>query len=128
MTGDRDVIVVNEQLDVQLLSNSQTSGFRVIAFHLRSIGAQHEDNLPWIRNGYTIDEWPHMPKAARGEFDSRSKSAFGMSRQMGQVFAVVIELFDWKIAFQSCHEILSRYAMTSFVEEDRQYRRLSARF
>ncbi len=37
MTGNRDIVVVKQQLHVQVLGDSETSGFRVVALLLRTV-------------------------------------------------------------------------------------------
>ena len=118
MTGNRDVVVVNQQFDVQILSNRQAGGFRVIAFHLRSVGSQHEDNLARIRDRHSVYEGPHVSQAARGKLDSGSKAALRMSRKMRQVFTIVIQFLNRQFTFECGHQVLCRDAVTSFIEKD----------
>ena len=121
MTGNGHVVVVNQQLDVQLLSHGQSRRFGVVAFHLRTVGSKHEDNLLRIRDGHSVNEGPHMPQATGRELYARRESSFRMSGKVRKIFAIVIKLFNRKIAFQRCHQVLCGYSVTSFVEKDRQH-------
>ncbi len=37
MAGDRNVIIIDEEFDIQILSNGKSGRFGVVSFHLRSI-------------------------------------------------------------------------------------------
>ena len=120
MTGDRHVIVVDQQLHVQVLSHRKSGGFGIVAFHLRTVRTQHKNNFAWIGNRDAVDEGPHVSESTRRKLYARSKTAFRMSRKMRQVFAVVVELFYGQLAFERGHQILSRHAVASLIKEDRQ--------
>ena len=120
MTGDGDIVVVNQQLDIQILSNGQSSGFCVVAFHLRSVRSQHEHDFVRVGDRHTVDVWPHVTESTRAELNTGREAFFGVSRQMRQIFAVVEQSFDIHIAFQHCHQVLSGNAVASFVKEDGQ--------
>jgi hypothetical protein len=118
MTGDGDIIIIDEELDVQALSDSQTSSLSIISFLLRTIGSQTEDSLVRVSHGDTVDHGPHVSQASRRELDTRGHAKFGVPGEVGVGLSVMEELLGRKRSFQSGKNVLSGDTMTGFVEED----------
>ena len=55
VASDRDVIVVDEELDVQVLSDGNASSFSVVALLLRTIRTKAEHGLIAVGDGDTVD-------------------------------------------------------------------------
>ena len=62
MAGDGDVVVVDEDLDVELLADGEPRGLGIVAFHLRSVGAEQDDRLAWVGHGDAVAEGPQVPE------------------------------------------------------------------
>jgi hypothetical protein len=58
MAGNGHVIVIDHHLDIEVLAQHQTSGLRVVPFHLAAIGAKQNDGLSRICEGDSITESP----------------------------------------------------------------------
>ena len=68
VTGDGNVIVVDEEFYVKILSDCEPSGLCVVTLLLRSIGTQTEDDLVTVSQSDTVDHRPHVSKASGREF------------------------------------------------------------
>jgi hypothetical protein len=112
MASNRDVIVVNQELDVQTLSNSETSSLCIVALLLRTIGAKTKDDFVPVGEGDTVHMWPHVPETTRRELDTWSEAEFRVARKLGICFAVVQKMFWRKVVFQSREEVLRRDTVT----------------
>ena len=58
MTSNGYVVIVDKELYVEALRDSETSSFCVVSFLLRTIRTQTEDGLVLVRYGDTVDERP----------------------------------------------------------------------
>lgn len=108
VASDSDVIVVDQELDVQVLSNGETSSFCVVTLLLGTIGSETKDNLVSVRECDTVHVWPHVPETARREFDTGCEAKFGVAGEVGVGCAVVQKFFLRDGALESGEEILSR--------------------
>lgn len=112
MAGDRHIVVINDQLDVQALCDSKPRGLSIVSFLLRAIGAEHEHGFISVCQGDTVDPWPNMSETARGELDSRCETKLGVTRELGVGFTVVEEVLRGEMAFDGGEEILRRDTVT----------------
>lgn len=76
MTRNSDVIIINQELDVQALSNSETSSLRVVTLLLRTIRTKTEDDFVSVGEGDTVDMWPHVTETTRRELDTGCQAKF----------------------------------------------------
>lgn len=53
MTRNRHIVIVNQQLNVQVLCNSESGSFGVVAFLLGAVGAEEEDVGAGVGHRYT---------------------------------------------------------------------------
>lgn len=90
VTGNGDVIVVDEDFDVEVLSDCQPGSLSVVTLLLRSIGTQAEDDLVTVGKGDAVDQGPHVSKTSGGEFNSRGQTQLGVTRKLG-VGSTVVE-------------------------------------
>jgi len=79
MTGDGDIVVVDEELDVQLLRDGISGGFGIGAFLLRAVTAEQNHHSVRMSGRYPVDMTPQMPEPAGTEKDSGCIVPFGMS-------------------------------------------------
>lgn len=63
--SDGDVIVVDDDLYVQLLGNSEAGSLGVVALLLRAIGAEAKDYFVSVCHGDAVHHCPHVAEAAR---------------------------------------------------------------
>ena len=111
VSGDGDVIVIDDDLYVQVLCSGQSSRLGVVTFLLRAIGAKTVDGLVAIGKRDTIDQGPQMPETAGREFDARGESELRVTGKFRVGRAILQEVFCGEVALQRCEEILCRDAM-----------------
>lgn len=58
VTGNGDVIVIDQQFDIQLLSDGESSCFSIIPLLLRAVRAQAKDGLVSVGERNTVDKGP----------------------------------------------------------------------
>jgi len=92
MTGNGNVVVVDEEFYVEILSDCKPSGLCVVTFLLRSIGTQAKDDLVTIGQSDTVNHGPHVPKTPGREFDSGGQTQLGVTGKLGVGGAVVEEV------------------------------------
>jgi len=63
MPGDGDIVVIDDDLYVQILCNSQASRLGVVAFLLRSIRAKAKDRFVAIGKRDAIDHGPQVSES-----------------------------------------------------------------
>ena len=114
---DRDIVVIDEHLDVELLADREARGLGVVAFHLAAVGAQQHDRFAGVRHGDAIAECPEVAEAAGGEFDAGRQSFFRMAGQAAVELAVVQQPFRRHRAVQHAQQILRRDAMARLIVE-----------
>lgn len=112
VTSNGDVIIVDEDFDVEVLSNCQPSGLCIVALLLRSVGTQAEDDLVTVSQGNTVDHRPHVSKASRGEFNSGSQTQLRVTRKLRVGSAVVEEVFGRDSSFEGSQQVLGSNTMT----------------
>lgn len=93
VTGNGDVIVVDEEFDVEVLSDCQSSSLRVVALLLRSIRTQTEDGLVTVGQGDAINHGPHVSKAAGGELDPGSQTQLWVTGKLRVGSTIVQKVF-----------------------------------
>ncbi len=74
VSGDGDIVIINNQFNVKLLGDSQTSGFSIISFLLRTIGTQTEKGFIGVSHGYAVDVRPHMTETTGAKFYAGGES------------------------------------------------------
>ena len=116
---DRDIVVVDEDLHIQLLGDRQARRFGVVAFHLGAVGAEHDDRLVRVRHGDAIAKCPEVAEAAGSEFDAGRQTLFRVAGQATVELAIVQQLFRRHRAVQDAQQILRRDAVARFIVEDR---------
>ena len=89
VTGNGNVIVVDEEFDVEVLSDCKPSSFCVVTLLLRSIRTQAEDGLVTVGQSDAIDHGPHVSKTSGGEFDPGSQTQLGVTGKFRVGSAVV---------------------------------------
>ena len=89
VTGDGNVVVVDDEFDVEVLSDCQPSGLCVVTLLLRSVGTQAEDDFVTVGQGNTVNHGPHVSKTSGGEFDPGSQTQLGVTGKLGISSAVV---------------------------------------
>jgi len=112
VTGDGDVVVVNEDFDIEILSDREPSGFRVVTLLLRSVRTQAEDDLVTVGQGDAVNHRPHVSKTARGEFDSGSQTQLGVTGKLGIGGAVVEKVCGGNGTLEGGEQVLGSNAMT----------------
>jgi len=78
MTGNGDVVVVDEQLDPEIAGHGIAGGLGVVAFHLRTVAAEHHQDLRRVGLGDPVDVAPQVPQPAGGEEDAAGVIALRM--------------------------------------------------
>ena len=106
VTSDGNVIVVNEEFDVEVLSNRQPSSLCVVTLLLRSIRAQAEDDFVAVGQGDTINHGPHVSKTSGGEFDSGGQTQLGVTGKLGVGSTVVEKVFGGNSSLEGREEVL----------------------
>ena len=81
VAGDRDVVVVDQHLDVQLLDRRQPRGLGVVAFHLRAVGAEQDDRLARVGHRDAVAERPHVTEPAGRKLDAGREQFLRMAGQ-----------------------------------------------
>ena len=99
VASNGDVIVVNQELNVQALSNGKASSLCIVTLLLRTIGTETKDDFIPVGKGDTINMGPHVTKTTRRELDARSEAKFGVTGELGVCFTVVQKLFRRNVAF-----------------------------
>jgi hypothetical protein len=122
MARNSDVIVVDQELDVQVLSNGETSSFCIVTLLLGTIGSEAKDNLVSVRECDTVHVWPHVPETARRELDTGCEAKFGVAGEVGVSCTVVQKFFLRDGALESREEILSRDTMACQSRRSDSYR------
>jgi hypothetical protein len=74
MPGDGDIVIVNNDLYVEMLSDGKAGGFSIVAFLLGAIRPQTEHRFARVTQGHTIDIRPHMTKSPRAELNPWSQT------------------------------------------------------
>lgn len=106
MTGDSDVVIVNDKFDVQALCDCKSGGFGIIALLLRAVGTEHKHGLLAVCKRNAIDEGPDMTETTRREFDAWGKSKLRMAGKLGVRFAVMKEMFGRDVTLDGGEEVL----------------------
>ncbi len=119
MSGDRHIVIVDDQLHVQPPCHRDAGGFGIVAFLLRTIGTQAEHDLVRIRHGHAVHMRPHVAEAAGAEFHARREAQFRVPREFRVRSAIVHEVFERQITINCRHQILGGHAVACFVEENR---------
>jgi len=112
VTGNGNVIVVNEEFDVEVLSDCQPGGLCVVTLLLRSIRTQAEDDLVPVGQRNTVDHGPHVPKTSGGEFDSRGQTQLGVTGKLGVGSAVVEKVLWSNSPLEGGEQVLGSDTMT----------------
>ena len=60
VTGDSDIVVINNKLDIEAAGSSKASSLGVIALLLRTIGTKAPRDLVGVGHSNTVDHWPHL--------------------------------------------------------------------
>jgi hypothetical protein len=107
-----DVIVIDEDFDVEVLSDSQPSSLCVVALLLRSIRTQTEDGLFTVSKGDAINHGPHVSKTSGGEFDSGSQTQFWVTGKFRVGSAVVKKVFWGNSSLEGGEQVLGSDTMT----------------
>jgi hypothetical protein len=116
MAGDRDVVVVNDHLDVDLLRHGEARRLGVVALHLGSVGTEHEHDFVRVGLGHAVDKGPHVAETARGELDAQLGVRFGMAVEALVRNAVLQQLFKGHLAVERRHGVLDGHAVAALVE------------
>lgn len=98
MPGDGHIIVVDEQFDVELLRNGVPGGFRIAAFLLGAVAAEHNHGFIRIGRGHPIDMAPHVTQPAGAEKYPLVVISFGMAVKTAFEFAIVQQRFRLLVA------------------------------
>ena len=112
VSSDGDVIIVDEKFDVEILSNCQPSGFRIVTLLLRSVGTQTEHGFVAIGQGNAVDHGPHMPETSGGEFDSGSQAQLRVTGKLGVGSTVVEKVFGGDGSLKGREQVLSSDTVT----------------
>ena len=100
MTGDGNVIVVDEEFYVEVLSDCKPSGLCVVTLLLRSIGTQAENDLVTVGKSDTINHGPHVSKTSRREFDPGGQTQLGVTGKLRVGGTVVEEVLGSNRSFE----------------------------
>ena len=107
VTSDSDVIVVNEDFDVKVLSDGQPSSFCIVALLLGSIRTQTEYGFFTVGQSYAINHGPHVSKTSRGEFDPGSQTQLWVTGKFRVCSTVVEEVFRRNGSLEGGEQVLS---------------------
>ena len=100
VTGNGNVVVVDEEFDVEILSDCKPSSLRVVTLLLRSIRTQAEHGLVTVGQSNAIDHGPHVSETSRGELDSGSQTQLGVTGEFRVGSAVVEEVLGSNSALE----------------------------
>lgn len=89
MASNGNVIVVDKEFDVEVLSDRQPSSLCIITLLLRSIRTQAEDGLVTVGQGNAVNHRPHVSKASGGELDSGGQTQLWVTGKLGVGGAVI---------------------------------------
>ena len=108
MSGNCDVIVIDEELHVEFLRDGQSGGFGVVTLLLGAIRAEQEHRLVPVGECDAVDEGPQVAETAGGELDSGSETKLRVTGQFGVGFAIMEEMLCGDMTFDRSDEILCR--------------------
>lgn len=111
VAGNSDVIVINYQLYVEVLSNSESGCLSVVTLLLGAVGTQDENSLVPIGECDTVDPGPDVPKTARREPNTRRETEFRVSWEFRVRFTIVEQMFEGDVSFDGGDEVLSSNTM-----------------
>jgi len=111
VTGNGNVIVVDEKFDVEILSDCKPSGLRVVTLLLRSIGTQAKNGLVAVGQCNTINHGPHVSKTSGGEFDSGGQAQFWVTGKLGVCSAVVEKVLGRNGSLKGGEKVLGSNTM-----------------
>lgn len=117
VSGDRDIVVVNEQLDVEVPGHSNACSLGVVSFLLGTIGTQHDDVLILVGHRDTVDHGPHVTETTGAELDTRREAQLGVARQLGVGVTVVQEMLRVDLAVHCGEKVLGCDTVARLVEE-----------
>jgi len=100
VTGDGDIVVVDDEFDVEVLSDCQPSGLCIVTLLLRSVGTQAEDGFVTVGQGNTVNHGPHVSKTSGREFDSGSQTQLGVTGKLGVGSAVVEKVVGGNVTLE----------------------------
>ena len=112
VAGDGNIIVIDDEFDVEVLSDCQSSSLSVVALLLRSIRSQAEDGLVTVGQGNTVNHRPHVSKTSGGEFDPRGQTQLGVTGKLGVGSAVVEQVVGGNGSLEGGEQVLGSNAMT----------------
>jgi hypothetical protein len=112
MSGNSDVVIVDEELNVEILGDSEPSSFCVVALLLRSIGTQAEDSFVTVGQSNPVNHRPHVSETSGGEFDSGSQTQLGMTGKLGVGSTVVEEVFRRDSSLEGGEQVLGSNTVT----------------
>jgi hypothetical protein len=82
MARNGDIVVVNQQLHIDVVSHRKPGRFSIIAFLLGAIGPQAEHGFARVSQGHTIDVGPHVTKPTGAELNPGSQAQFGVAGEL----------------------------------------------
>jgi hypothetical protein len=115
---DRDVVVVDQYLDVQALGDREPRGFGIVALHLAPVGAEQNDSLARIGHRHTIAEGPHVAEPAGAELKARCQPLLRVARQPTGVFPIVEQSLRRHRSVEHAQQILRCDPMPGLVVDD----------
>mmetsp|Transcript_18498 Transcript_18498/g.60713 ORF Transcript_18498/g.60713 Transcript_18498/m.60713 type:complete len:518 (+) Transcript_18498:204-1757(+) len=92
MSGDRHVVVVDDELDVDVPCCRQPRCLSVVALLLRSVRRQAPHDLVGVRHANSVDHGPHLPKPSRAELDAGGAVKLWMAGETRVTDAVLLEV------------------------------------
>ena len=112
VTSDGNVIIVDEEFDVEVLSDCQPSSLCVVTLLLRPIRTQTEEYFVAVGQGDTVDHGPHVSKTSGGEFDSGGQTQLWVTGKLGVGSTVVEKVFGSNRPLEGGEQVLGSNTMT----------------
>lgn len=112
-----DVVVIEEELDVQALGDSETGSLSVVTLLLRAVRAEEDDRLALVSKGNTVDHGPGVTETARGELDTRSKAKLRVAWELGVGISVREQVLKVQVTVKGREQVLGGDTVTSLVKE-----------
>ena len=112
VSGNGDIVVINDELHIQALRNCQASRLGIISFLLRAVRTKTENSFVAIGERDAVDHGPHVSEATRGEFDTWRKTELRVTWKFRFSCSVMQEVLRGDMSFERGEKVLRCDAVT----------------
>lgn len=70
MTGDGDIVVIDEEFNVEVLGDGKAGGFGIVAFLLGAVRPETADNFGGVGDRHPVHVRPHMAQTTGTELNT----------------------------------------------------------